>query len=59
MMGVYVRQGDRLGCCHDCLGYSALKKAGLLVRQYCMKCGYRCWIYLGQRYRYLEVSHNL
>lgn len=59
MMGVYVRHGDRVGCCYDISQYSGLKKAGILKRIYCFKCGYRCWIYLGDRFRYLEVTHLL
>lgn len=51
----YYRQGDRLGCGYDPYGYSALIKAGVLYKQWCFKCGYRCWIY-GGRFRFIDVT---
>lgn len=51
----FFRQGDRLGCGYEPYGYSALKKANVLVRTWCLKCGHRCWIYEG-RFRYLELK---
>jgi len=52
----FYRQGDRIGCGLHPWGNSMLKQSGLLARQYCMKCGFRCWIYYGQRYRYIETE---
>ncbi len=46
------RQNDRIGCPLVPDGYSALKKSGVLSRQWCLKCGYRCWVYRGERYRF-------
>lgn len=53
---VYLRYGDRLGCGYEPGGYSSLKKSGVLDRQWCLKCGHRCWIYLGERFRCLELK---
>ena len=51
----FYRDGDRLGCGYVPSGYSSLKKSGLLVQNYCMKCGYKCWLYLG-RFRFIETE---
>ena len=51
----FFRHGDRLGCGYEPRGYSSLKKANVLVRTWCLKCGHRCWIYEG-RFRYLELK---
>jgi hypothetical protein len=53
------RQNDRIGCPLVPRGYSALKKAGILSRQWCLKCGYRCWVYRGDRFRYIETRPKL
>ncbi len=53
-----MRQGDRFPCGYDVPGYSSLKKAGLLYRQWCMKCSHRCWIYVGEKVRWLEFRHR-
>jgi len=55
----FYRAGDRIGCGLKPLGLSSLRKSGVLARQYCMKCGFRCWIYFGQRYRYIETEVNV
>ena len=55
-MKLWVRQGDRLGCGYIPRGYSSLIKAGVLYKTWCMKCGHRCWIYGGERFRFIELS---
>jgi len=50
-----VRPGDRLGCGNKPRGHSSLIKSGVLYRQWCLKCGHRCWIYGGDRYRWLDI----
>ncbi len=59
MMGTYVRYGERIGCAYDVKRHSSLKKAGLLNREYCLKCGFRCWRYWGPRIRWIHTSHRL
>jgi hypothetical protein len=51
----FFREGDRLGCAYEPLGYSSLKKSRVLTRQWCFRCGYRCWVYHG-RFRFLELK---
>jgi hypothetical protein len=55
-MKLWVRQGDRLGCGYIPAGHSSLIKAGVLYKQWCLKCGHRCWVYGGERYRFIELS---
>jgi hypothetical protein len=50
------RKYDRLGCGMEPQGYSAIKKAGLLSREWCLKCGHRCWMYRGERFRYIATK---
>jgi hypothetical protein len=50
------RKYDRLGCGMEPQGYSAIKKAGLLSREWCLKCGHRCWMYRGDRFRYIATK---
>jgi len=52
----FFRNTDRLGCGMEPVGYSALKKSGVLSRQWCLKCGHRCWLYRGVRYRFIETK---
>ena len=52
----FMRQGDRLGCGYIPAGYSSLVKSGVLYKQWCFKCGHRCWIYGGERFRFIDVS---
>ena len=56
----FYREGNRIGCGLVPIGpVSAIKKAGLLYRQWCIKCGHRCWIYTGVRYRFIDVRPKL
>jgi hypothetical protein len=55
-MGFY-QEGDRISCGYEPDGYSSLKKAGILYRQWCLKCSHRCWIYAGIGYRWIEIRH--
>jgi hypothetical protein len=48
--------GERLGCGLKPSGHSSLIKAGVLYTQWCLKCSHRCWIYGGERFRYLEYT---
>jgi hypothetical protein len=59
MIWGYFRPGDRFSCGYEPVGYSALKKAGVLHRQWCLKCGHRCWIYSGDKYRYLYYQMKM
>jgi len=51
----FYRAGDRIGCGLEPDGYSSLKKSAVLFRQYCLRCGYRCWIYHGT-FRFIETK---
>jgi len=56
----FYRHSNRIGCGlvpHPIP--SALVKAGLLYRQWCIHCGHRCWIYMGVRYRFIDVRPKL
>jgi hypothetical protein len=59
MMGGYYRAGDRIGCAVEPRGHSSLKKSGVLNRQWCLKCGYRCWVYDGGGYKWIHTKHLL
>ena len=53
----FFRSGDRLGCAYEPQGYSSLKKSGILTRQWCFRCGHRCWVYSGTfRFLHLKVK---
>ncbi len=51
--------GERLGCGNKPRGHSSLIKAGVLYRQWCLKCGHRCWIYAGDRFRWLDIQPDI
>ena len=51
----FMRHGERLGCGNKPRGYSSLIKSGVLYTQWCLKCSHRCWIYGGERYRFIEI----
>ena len=54
---VYVRPNERVGCDFTPTN-SALKKSGKLIQIYCWKCTKYCWIYRGNRQRWLNVVKN-
>ncbi len=51
----YVLPGGRL-CGYNVLSHSALKKQGKLFQQYCWKCRDYCWIYRGDRLKYIYAE---
>ena len=51
----YVLPGGRL-CGYNVVLHSALKKQGKLYQQYCWKCSLYCWIYAGDRLKYIYAD---